>query len=120
MEGASTGASLGFDLEGDAEMKMSEADTEDLELKDILDREGMDLISMVEQWKELGVEHALEEQINRINLLFLAQEVAVDKDQKRGYKETIGLGIKVQGSQQSKQKSKPKHKRGCKSKNEAL
>lgn len=46
---------------------------------------------MVEQWKELGVERVLEEQINRIIFLFLAQEDAVEKDQKRGYEETTGL-----------------------------
>ena len=69
----------GFDLEGDAEMTMSEESIEDLELRDILDEEGMDLVNMVEQWKELGVEHIPEEQIDRINFQFLAQEEAGSK-----------------------------------------
>ena len=117
-EEAAEGVNQGFDW--DAEMKISEAGTEDLELRDILDREGMDLVNMVEQWKEIGVEHIPEEQINRINFLFLAQEEVGSKGQKRGHGETKGMGIKVQGLKQSKPKAKPRRKRGRKSNNEAL
>ena len=39
------------DLEGDAEMTASEIRTEDMELSDILEREGMDRNNMVEKWK---------------------------------------------------------------------
>ena len=42
------------------------------ELQQILEKEGMDLLSMVKQWKEVGLEKILE-QIEQINFLYLAQ-----------------------------------------------
>ena len=102
-------------------MAISEAGTEDLELGDILaEREGMDLNTMVEQWKQRGLEHIPTKEMDRVNFLFLAQQEAETKGQKRGYGATKGLGIKVQGLHQMNQKAKHKRKRGRKTNNEAL
>ena len=50
--------------EKDGEVIMSEACMEDRELWEILEREGMDFLSMVEKWKEVGLEKIPEEQID--------------------------------------------------------
>ena len=120
MEETLEGTGRDEDVEGDEEMSISEAGTEDIELNDILEREGMDLNTMVEQWKERGLEHIPEEEMERFNFLFLAQQEAETKGQKRGHGATKGLGIKVQGLDQTNQKAKPRCKRGIQSNNEAL
>lgn len=53
-------------------MMTSEMGLEDMELSDILEQEGMDLPNMVEQWKKKGIAHKSEEEVNRINTLFIA------------------------------------------------
>ena len=106
--------------EGDAEMSISEAGTEDQELRDILEREGMDLNTMVEQWKERGLEHIPTEEMERVNFLLRAQQEVETKGQKRGHEANKFLGIKVQGIHQTNQKAKPRCKRGIQSNNEAL
>ena len=68
------GSELAKDLEGDADMTASEIGIEDMELSDILEREGMDLNTIVEQWKQKGVEHVPEEEIDRVNFLFLTRQ----------------------------------------------
>jgi hypothetical protein len=43
------------EAEGDAEMTPSEVSTEDPELRDLVEREGIDLTNILEQWKRQGV-----------------------------------------------------------------
>jgi hypothetical protein len=44
------------DAEGDAEMTPSEVGTEDPDLRDLVEREGIDLPHILEQWKRQGVD----------------------------------------------------------------
>ena len=39
------------DVEGEVEMTPSEVGTEDSELRDLVEREGIDLMNTLEQWK---------------------------------------------------------------------
>jgi hypothetical protein len=43
--------------EGDVEMTPSEVGTEDLDLRDLVEREGIDLPNILEQWKRQGVDN---------------------------------------------------------------
>lgn len=54
-------------------MTLSEVGTEDQDLNDTLEQEWMDLKTVVEQWKQKGVEHIPEEEIDRVNFLFLSR-----------------------------------------------
>ena len=45
-------------------MALIEIGTEDQELGDILEKEGLDLNSIVEQWKQKGIDQIPEEEIN--------------------------------------------------------
>ena len=57
-------------------MTLSEIGTEDLDLSDILEKEGMNLNTIVEKWKQKGVDHIPEEEIDRVNFLFLSRQDA--------------------------------------------
>ena len=81
-------------LEGDVEMTSSEIGTEDLEFSDILEREGMEFNTMVEKWKKKGMEHIPEEEVDRVNFLFLTRQDAEIKGQKRGFGQRSDLESK--------------------------
>jgi hypothetical protein len=78
----------------DVEMTPSEVGMEDLDLKDILEREGIYLLNILEEWKRKGVDNVLAEQLDCIQYLFLIRE----EEKSRGIKHTHGeighLGIK--------------------------
>jgi hypothetical protein len=54
------------DAKGDAEMTLSEVGTEDLDLRDLVEREGIDLSNILEQWKRQGVDNVPIKQLDRI------------------------------------------------------
>jgi hypothetical protein len=58
----------------DLEMTPSEVGTEDPDLRDIVEREGIDLPNILEQWKRQGVDNVPAEQLDRIQYLFLLRE----------------------------------------------
>jgi len=57
-------------------MFTSEIGLEDMELSNILAQEDMDLPNMVENWKKKGMEDISEEEVKRINDLFIARQWA--------------------------------------------
>lgn len=63
-------------VEEDSEMFTSEIGLEDMELSNILAQEDMDLPNMVENWKKKGMEDISEEEVKRINDLFIARQWA--------------------------------------------
>ena len=101
-------------------MVLSEQGTEDLELGEILEKEGLDLNSIVEQWKQKGLDKILEEEINRVNHLFLTRQDAVSKGMKRSRGITKGLGIKSQTLHDMQASSQYKKKRGRRSDKDSL
>jgi hypothetical protein len=87
------------EIDGDVEMTPSEVGTEDPDLKDLVEREGIDLTNILEQWKKQGVENVLTKQLDRIQYLFLQREEAKAHGQKRTYGETGHLGVKASEGQ---------------------
>jgi hypothetical protein len=51
---------------GDAEMTPSEIGTKDPDLRDLVEREGIDLPNILEQWKRQGVDNVPIEKLDRI------------------------------------------------------
>jgi hypothetical protein len=83
------------EAEGDVEMTPSEVGTEYPELKNLVEREGIDLTNMLEQWKRQGVDNVPTEQLDRIQYLFLLREEAKYRGLKRTHGEIGHLGVKA-------------------------
>jgi hypothetical protein len=83
------------EADGDAEMTPSEVGTEDPDLKDIVEREGIDLLNILEQWKRQGVDNVPAEQPDRIQYLFLLREEEKSIGLKRTHENIGHLGIKA-------------------------
>eukprot|EP00253_Pinus_taeda_P012372 PITA_12372 len=62
--------------EEDTDMLTSDGGSEDLELEEVLAREGMNLPGIAEKWKTQGIENAPEEEIRKINDMFIARQKA--------------------------------------------
>ena len=62
------------EVDGDSEMTPSEVGTKDPNLRDIMEREGIDLSNILEQWKKQGVNNIPMDQLDRIQYLFLLRE----------------------------------------------
>ena len=60
-----------------------------------MEREGIDLTNILEQWKRQGVENVPTEQLDRIQYLFLQREEAKARGQKHTYGETGNLEVKA-------------------------
>jgi len=58
----------------DSEILISDIGSEDMELNDILEQEGMNLLDMVENWKKKRMEHISEEEVKRINDILIARQ----------------------------------------------
>jgi hypothetical protein len=108
------------EADGDVEMTPSEVGTEDPDLRDIVEREGIDLPNILEQWKRQGVDNVPAEQLDRIQYLFLLRE----EEKSRGLKCTHGeighLGIKAGEGQPQLSPKQTRRKKGRKSNNVAL
>jgi hypothetical protein len=90
---------------GDSEMTPSKVGTEDPDLRDIVEREGIDLLNILEQWKKQGVDNVPVEQLDRIQYLFLLREEEKSRGIKCMHGEIGHLGMKV-GEGQSQQSPK--------------
>jgi hypothetical protein len=62
------------DGDGDAEMTPSEVGTKDPDLRDIVEREGIDLLNILKQWKRQGIDNVPAEKLDHIQYLFLLRE----------------------------------------------
>jgi hypothetical protein len=104
----------------DAEMTPSEVGTEDLDLGDIVEREGIDLTNILEQWKRQGVDNVPVEQLDHIQYLFLLREEAKSKGLKHTHGEIGHLGIKAGEGQLQLSPKQTKREKGKKSNSVAL
>ena len=82
------------EAEGDVEMTPSKIGTKDPELRDLVEREGIDLTNILEQWKRQGIDNVPTEQLDRIQYLFLLREEAKARGLKRTHGEIGHLGVK--------------------------
>jgi hypothetical protein len=80
---------------GDSEMTPSEVGIEDPYLRDIVEREGIDLPNILGQWKRKGVDNVPVEKLDHIQYLFLLREEAKSRGIKRMHGEIGHLGIKT-------------------------
>jgi hypothetical protein len=77
------------------EMTPSEVGTQDPDLRGIVEREGIDLLNILEQWKRQGVENVPMEQLDHIQYLFLLREKAKYRGIKCMHGEIGHLGMKT-------------------------
>jgi hypothetical protein len=103
--------------DGDSEMTPSEVGTEDPDLRDIIEREGIDLQNILEQWKKQGMDNIPSEQLDRIQYLFLMREEEKARGIKRMHGEIGTLDIKAGDNQQQHSPKQAKRKKGMKSNN---
>jgi hypothetical protein len=108
------------EVDGDAEMTPSEVGMEDSDLRDIVEREGIDLPNILEQWKRQGVDNVPTKQLDRIQYLFLLRELAKSKGLKCMHGEIGHLGIKACEGQPQLSPKKMRRKKGRKSNSVAL
>ena len=83
------------EVDEDAEMTPSEVGTEDHDLRDIVEREGIDLPNILEQWKRQGIDNVPTKQRDHIQYLFLLTEEAKSIGLKWKHGEIGHLGIQV-------------------------
>lgn len=57
-------------------MLTSDGGSEDLELEETLAREGINLPVIAEKWKKQGIDNALEDEVKKVNDLFIARQKA--------------------------------------------
>jgi hypothetical protein len=103
------------DAKGDAKMTPSEVDTEDPDLRDLVEREGIDLPHILEQWKRQGVNSMPIEQLDYIQYLFLLWEEAKARGQKCTHGEIGHLGVKAGEGQSQPSPKQTRRKKGRKS-----
>jgi hypothetical protein len=85
-----------------------------------VEREGIDLPNILEQWKRQGVDNVPAEQLDRIQYLFLLREEAKSRGLKRTHGEIGHLGIKAGEGQPQLSPKQTRRKKGRKSNNVAL
>jgi hypothetical protein len=79
----------------DLEMTPSEVGIEYPDLRDIVEREGIDLSNILEQWKRQGVDNVSAEQLDHIQYIFLLREEVKYRGIKCIHGEIGHLGIKT-------------------------
>lgn len=68
----------------DTNMLTSDGGSDDLELNEVLEKEGVNLPDMEKHWRAQGLENIPEEEIKKISDLFIARQKAeLDKQNKR-------------------------------------
>jgi hypothetical protein len=102
------------EAEGDAEMTPREVGTKDPDLRDLVEREGIDLPNILEQWKRQGVDNVPTEQLDRIQYLFLLREEAKARGLKRTHGEIGHLGVKAGEGQPQLSPKQTRRKKGRK------
>jgi hypothetical protein len=121
MEGGNEDANTPMqEVDGDVEMTPSEVGTKDPDLRDIVEREGIDLPNILEQWKRQGVDNVPAEQLDHIQYLFLLREEEKSRGTKRMHGEIGHLGIKTGDGQPQHSPKQARRKKGRKSNNVAL
>ena len=108
------------EVDGYSQMTPSEVGTEDRYLRDIMEREVIDLLNILEQWKRQGVDNVSAEQLDRIQYLFLLREEAKSRGIKHAHGKIGHMGIKVEEGNPQHSPKQTRQKKGMKSNNVAL
>jgi hypothetical protein len=108
------------EVDEDAEMTPSEVGTEDHDIRDIVEREGIDLWNILEKWKRQGIDNVPAEQLDRIQYLFLLREELKSKGLKCTHGEIGHIGIKAGWGQPQLSPKQTRRKKGRKLNSVAL
>lgn len=106
--------------EEDADMLISDGGSEEIELNEVLEQEGMNLPVMAEIWKAQGIENILEEEIKNINDLFIARKKADMDRQSQKLGIAKGLGSHSKSLLCNSISLKQRRKRGRRTNGEVL
>ena len=104
----------------DSEMLISDIGNEEMELNEVLEQEGVNLPDMVEDWRKKGMENISEEEVRKINEIFIAKQKAEMDMQNKNLGMAKGMGLRTKSLLQTSTSSKQRKKRGRRSNNEAL
>jgi len=104
----------------DSEMLISDIGSEEMELNEVLEQEGVNLPDMVEDWRKKGMENISEEEVRKINEIFIAKQKAEMEMQNKNLGIAKGMGLRTKSLLQTSTSSKQRKKRGRRSNNEAL
>jgi hypothetical protein len=107
-------------VDRDVEMTQSKVGTKDPDLRDILEREGIDLLNILEQWKSQGVDNVPAKQLDHIQYMFILREEAKSIGIKCTHGEIGHLGIKVGEGQLQLSPKQTRRKKGRKSNSVSL
>jgi len=102
------------DADEDPEMTPSEVGTRNPDLRYIVEREGIDLSNILEQWKNNGVDNVPTEQLDRIQYLFLLREEEKSKGINRTHCDIRHLGIKADEGNPQHSPKQTRQKKGRK------
>jgi hypothetical protein len=108
------------EVDGYSQMTPSEVGTEDRYLRDIMEREGIDLLNILEQWKRQGVDNVPVEELDCIQYLFLLREEVKSIGIKCMHGEIGHLGFKTGDGQPQHSPKQTRRKKGIKSNSVAL
>jgi hypothetical protein len=98
-------------------MTPSEVGMEDPDLRDIMEREGIDLSNILEQWKKQGVDNVIVEQVDHIRYFFILRVEEKSRGINRMHDEIGHLGIKAGEGNPQHSPKKTRQKKGRKSNN---
>jgi len=101
-------------------MLISDIGSEEMELNEVLEQEGVNLPNMVENRKKQGMENISEEEIRRINELFVARQKEEMDKQNKNLGIVKGMRLHTKSLLHTSTSSKQRKKRGYRSNNEAL
>jgi hypothetical protein len=121
MEGGNEDANTPMqEVDGDVEMTPSEVGKKDPNLIDIVEKEGIDVSNILEQWKRQGVDNVPAEQLNRIQYIFLLREEEKSRGTKCMHGDIGHLGIKTGDGKLQHSPKQARRKKGRKSNNVSL
>jgi len=101
-------------------MVTSDIGSEEMELQEILGLEGVNLPDMVEDWRKKGVENISEEEIQKINAVFIAKQKAEMEMHHRKLGVVKGKGSRTKSVLQTTSGLTQKKKKGRRTNSEVL
>jgi len=107
-------------VDEDSEILISDIESDKMELTNILEKEGVNLPDMVEEWKKNEMEHIWEEEVRRVNEILIAKQRAKIEMQSKNLGIAKGMGLRTKSLLQTATSSKQRKKRGHRTNNEAL
>lgn len=97
----------------DSEMLISDIRSEEMKLNEVLEKEGVNLPDMVENWKKKGMENISEEEVRKINEIFIAKHKVEINMQNKNLGIAKGMGHRTKSLLQTSTSSKRGRREGA-------